>query len=160
MIPIYHGATDPLNKNSEQLEKLFDDFTDVVLGPHVTPQNRLARSGYEGLEMPWDRKETASMFNKEASIERRWNSNDATGDDQKLFDGIAAKEWPMPAVEAMLGTSSPVVRWREAHPDLVGTDKDCVKVLIKQICEILGVEEDRATLRGGVAISLFCVKKA
>lgn len=48
-------------------------------------------------------------------------------------------------------------RWREAHPELVGTEKDIVKVLIKEIKEVIGDAESVVT---GNGYALLLVKKA
>lgn len=115
--------------------------------------------------MPWDQVQTASLFDKGNFLHRVWMSSDGTGTDGQVyfFDTNATKDWPLPVVEKMLDVSSPVTRWREAHPDLAGTDEDCLKVHMRQICEVMGVpkgEEHKATIRGAVGISLFCVKRA
>jgi hypothetical protein len=34
-----------------------------------------------------------------------------------------------------------VTRWREAHPDLVGTEEDCVLKTMNAIAKVLGVED-------------------
>jgi trans-aconitate 3-methyltransferase len=152
-----------LNPNPDKVEEIVTHFRDVVLGPYITAQNRLAQSGYAGLEMPWDWEETAGLYDKDAFLRRQWISTDEVVDGQDFFEADSRKAWPMPAVEAMLGTTSPVTRWREAHPDLVGTEKDCLKVHIKELCEAMGVpkgQENSATLRGAVGLSLICVKRA
>lgn len=60
-------------------------------------------------------------------------------------------------VEMGLSTASPVNRWREAHPELVGTEKDIVKVLVAQLKEAMGDAESVVTGNGW---ALLLVKKA
>jgi hypothetical protein len=53
-----------------------------------------------------------------------------------------------------LSTASLVTRWRAANPELVGIDKDAVKVFIRGLKEVLGGQD--WILRGmGTAILLF-----
>lgn len=53
-----------------------------------------------------------------------------------------------------LSTASMVTRWRAANPELVGTEKDVVKVFIRALREALGGQD--WILRGsGTAILLF-----
>lgn len=53
-----------------------------------------------------------------------------------------------------LSTASMVTRWRAANPESVGTDKDAVKVFIRELKEVLGGQD--WILRGtGTAILLF-----
>lgn len=149
--------------NNAKIQELMDHFTNVTLGPYLTPGNKLAQSGYLGLNLPWDQPETASLFEKDTLLEKRWYSQDA--DSQKLgfFSDLARNQWPLKAVKAMLGTMSPVIKWREAHPDLAGTDQDCVDVVIRQICTAIGAPnglEDGTTLSGGMGIVLFSLKRA
>lgn len=57
-------------------------------------------------------------------------------------------------VEQALATASTVTRWREAHPDLVGTEQDCVKVFVKDLREALG-GKDEILSGGATTIMLF-----
>ena len=47
-----------------------------------------------------------------------------------------------------------VTRWREAHPDLVGTKKECVRVFVNNLREALG-GKDELLSGGATAILLF-----
>ncbi len=40
-----------------------------------------------------------------------------------------------------LGTTSMMIRWRDAHPQLAGTDEDLIVKMIKELREILGGDE-------------------
>lgn len=129
----------------------------------MTPGNLLAHSGYVGLEMPWDNMETAALFEKDTFLRRRWDTDDESSDNNDMFREAAQLKWSLKEIEAMAQTMSPVTRWREAHPDLVGTDKDCVKIILAETREALGVPEDEdanTTLHGGFALVLLCVKRA
>ncbi|CRG87841.1 Putative methyltransferase DDB_G0268948 [Talaromyces islandicus] len=151
-------ATNPStpNANNVKVQEIMDHFSNVVVGPYVTPRNKLATSGYRGLNLPWDQAETASCFEKNSLLEKRWYSTEPEGRETGFFGGLAQDEWPLTAVKAMLGTMSPVIRWREAHPDLAGTDQDCVEVVIRQLCEAIGASnalEDGTTMAGGTQVS-------
>jgi len=68
------------------------------------------------------------------------------------------RESTLAEVEMYLGTASPVTRWREAHPDLVGTEKDIVKAYTKDVQAVLSPGQDKVLQGAGMAILLF--KKA
>lgn len=53
-----------------------------------------------------------------------------------------------------MGTVSMVTRWRAANPELVGTDKDVVKVFAKELREALG-GQDWVVEGSGTTIMLF-----
>jgi trans-aconitate 3-methyltransferase len=114
--------------------------------------------------MPWNDAGTAALFEQETFVRREFDAKSLISDDFNFFSsGASGPESPLKAVEALIGTLSPVTRWREAHADLVGTDKDCVKVLIAQISEVLGditSEKDLSPLLGNEAAAVLSVKRA
>jgi trans-aconitate 3-methyltransferase len=61
-------------------------------------------------------------------------------------------------IEQDLATASMVTRWREAHPDLVGTEGDCVRVFVNNLREVLGGKEE--LLSGGSTTILLFKKSA
>ncbi len=66
-------------------------------------------------------------------------------------------------IEAMIATMSQVTRWREAHPNLVGTDEDCVKVVMAEISKVMlgvGDKVDMKSLFGGFCTVVLFVKRA
>jgi hypothetical protein len=67
-------------------------------------------------------------------------------------------EMTLDELETGLGTASMVTRWRKAHPDLVGTENDCVEQTMTKVRSALGVgdeENPKMTVGSGVAILLF-----
>jgi len=61
-----------------------------------------------------------------------------------------------------MSTASPVQRWREAHPDAVGTDQDVVKKMsrvIEQNLHEAGVEKGMEMVKGSPRCVLLMVKK-
>ncbi len=65
-------------------------------------------------------------------------------------------------MERILGTMSPVQRWREAHPDAVGTERDVIRVMRREIERLLheaGVEEGKEVVKGSLRGVLLMVKK-
>ena len=61
-----------------------------------------------------------------------------------------------------MATGSAEVRWRQAHPEDVGTARDALKMLRKEIEELLheaGVEKGQEKLKGAVHGVVLVVKK-
>ena len=56
-------------------------------------------------------------------------------------------------LERQLGTASMVTRWRAAHPELTGTERDCVRECMDRIRGVVG--EERFRVGGGTALLLF-----
>lgn len=68
----------------------------------------------------------------------------------------------MDTFEKMMSTGSPVTRWRQANPDLVGTEKDVLAILRKEIERLLqevGVKKGEEKVKGSVLGALLVVKK-
>lgn len=146
----------PSTPNHVAVQKAMDDFTEEYLIPYFAPGNFLVQDLYRGLLLPWNLEVPEKTFDEKTFFRKEWDWTE---------DGDASSEKsPITTemVEKLMDTASPTTRWREAHPDLVGTDKDAVKVLVANIKRALhevGVEEGKEVLRaisGGV---LLVVKK-
>jgi hypothetical protein len=64
-------------------------------------------------------------------------------------------EYSLEVAKQALGTVSAVTRWREAHPELAGTEQDIVLVMIEQMHQLLG----ETPFRGGAATVLLMLKR-
>ena len=65
-------------------------------------------------------------------------------------------------MERILGTASPVQRWREAHPDAAGTERDIIRIMRMEIERLLheaGVEKGKEVVKGSLRGVLLIVKK-
>ena len=65
------------------------------------------------------------------------------------------RESSLEDVERGLSTASMVTRWRAAHPDLVGTNKDVVKAFVNEVREALPAGHQKVLQGSGTAILLF-----
>ena len=64
--------------------------------------------------------------------------------------------------EKMMGTASAAIRWRQAHLDDVGTERDVLRMMRREIERLLreaGVEEGKERVKGTVQGALLVVKK-
>jgi hypothetical protein len=93
---------------------------------------------YDQLAMPWDVGTTA--FSPQHFIRREWNRNGSleTGDED-FFGGSI--EMTLKDLGDSLGTASMVTRWCDAHPELVGTDHDCVALTLRKIAKEMGADD-------------------
>jgi len=100
-------------------------------------------------------------FDETTFKRKEWNADGVLSDDGEFFGG--SREVTLAGIEQLSGTGSPIVRWREAHPDLAGTERDCVRVMVKQLQEVLGIkegDEDKVKIKIGTSIVLLMVKRA
>lgn len=132
--------------------EIHDAFT-TAIKPYGEPGNRLAHNLYDDLVLPWTADPSQTAFPEDKFKRFEWDRGKVLSDGKEFFGGTW--EFPLEAYEAGLATVSPVTRWREAHPELVGTKSDCVVVMIEQLREELGERK----LRGGGTTALLMFKK-
>jgi len=90
------------------------------------------------LKMPWDVASNNEAFDQKDTLRKVWNEGGRPEHDGSFFAGVVAG--PLNIVEMGFGTASAVTRWREAHPDLANTEKDCVRAAFAQIADLFEVK--------------------
>jgi hypothetical protein len=125
------------------------------ISSYFLPGNLLAHDMYDGLSLPWDADPSQTAFPKEQFHRFDWDRNYILSDPEgKDFFG-GSMEFPIEMYEAGLGTVSAVTRWRELHPELVGTEKDVVKECVAKMKTAV----DGKGLRGGAPTVLLLFKR-
>jgi SAM-dependent methyltransferase len=146
--------------NHAAIQAAIDENEEQHLKPYFEPGNLLTRNRYLDLSLPWTLNPNVSEFNEGAFFRKDWTSGGSSADGEEFFAGQQTTD--LKKIEKMLSTSSPVTRWRQAHPDAVGTEQDVVKMLVNKIKRLLheaGVEEGQEVLKGDVAVVMLMVKK-
>jgi hypothetical protein len=94
-------------------------------------------------------------------VRREWDRDGILSNGEDFF--LGANETTLERLGNSLGTASMVTRWREAHPELVGTDQDCVKSTMDEIARVLGEDESvdlkSLKIRTGSAVVLLLFKR-
>jgi hypothetical protein len=107
---------------------------------------------YDNLPLPWNVNPLVKEFPHADYIKHDYDREGLLSNGVDFFGGESFTT--LDEESKGLSTASMVTRWRAANPELVGTDKDVVKVFIHALREVLGGEE--WILRGsGTAILLF-----
>ena len=130
-----------------------------MLEPYALAPNRLSRSLYADLPLPWDAQ--VAGFDESSFLRREWDVDGILSDGHDYFGGT--DEGTLASLEKSLGTASMVTRWNEAHPEMAHTDQNCVTVAMKQVRDAMGLkagEEETAKLRTGSASVLLLIKRA
>ncbi|KAF2086190.1 hypothetical protein K490DRAFT_74722 [Saccharata proteae CBS 121410] len=149
-----HYSIHPSTPNFEEMTRTIEAWREKYLLPHRVLGNELVGDFYENLGKPWESTpEAAAAFPESQFSSRIWNrNNQLDGPDGTDFFGgsmvLTEKQ-----ILAVLSTSSMVTRWREAHPDLAGTDEDVVKVLIRDFKGLGGADGIRTA--SGLVVLLF-----
>lgn len=149
----------PFNPNAagiqaavDKMQKALDEY--LVLG------NRVSQQLYVDLALPWTLDAPVAEFDQASFVRKEWG----TGSESEPGDRFYFDQRPMnlDTLEKVLGTASPVNRWREAHPELVGTERDLVRIMRREIQELLhqaGLEPGKEVIQGSVAGVLLLVKR-
>jgi trans-aconitate 3-methyltransferase len=152
-------SSDPSTPNAAAVQKSLFRLEREVLAPYELPPNRLSRDMYDNLILPWDIENTlASAFPESDFVRQEWDRDGILSNGKEFFldgeDG-SESETPLDSLEASLGTASMVTRWREAHPDLAGTEKDCVKEMTAEIRKAIGEDNPKFKVHSSAVLLLF-----
>jgi len=154
----------PSMPGAAKIQAAMDRHFEVNLRPHMTAGNLLTMGGYADLPLPWTKNPgarndeaanaVARQFDEAKFVRRDWAA------DEEFF--VSNSEVNLDGFEKLMATVSAQTRWNQAHPELVGTDKDVIKILRREIEEALheaGVEKGKEKLKGSVLGVLLIVKK-
>jgi hypothetical protein len=122
--------------------------------------NRITRDLYTNLALPWTLSPPVKEFEEATFLRKEWGTDDKSDSSEEFL--APHEQIDLNRFERILGTSSPVIRWREANPEKVGTELDVVRIIRNNIARLLneaGVEEGKELLRGGVKGVLLVVKR-
>ncbi|KAF4335784.1 trans-aconitate 3-methyltransferase [Fusarium beomiforme] len=150
--------------DNTKLRSIFDEFLNS-LAPYSTAGTQLARSGYVDLPMPWNDPSTSALYDHEASTRRVLTAEDGFIPDLRTRDEGRVDESPekqLQRVEKLVGTFGSVNRWQKENPELVGTEKDHVRILIRRVREVMeesGEKIDLSGLAAKMAVALILVKR-
>ncbi|KAK3691647.1 hypothetical protein LTR37_018526 [Vermiconidia calcicola] len=144
----------PSVPNAAAIEAAMYRLEEHYLTPYRHAGNKLVRNGYVDLPLPWTLTPPVNEFDESTFLRRVWDPK------EEFFTG--QREVDLDTFEKMMGTGSAVVRWREAHPHDVGTERDVVKMQRREIERLLhegGVKKGEERVRGAVQGVVLVVKK-
>ncbi|KAL4885784.1 S-adenosyl-L-methionine-dependent methyltransferase [Aspergillus karnatakaensis] len=145
---------DRATPNAEAIDARVEVFEEEMR-PFFAPGNLLTRGLYKDLRLPWTVEPAVEGFEKDSFFRKDWD-----GVDEFLAKG--QPEVDLGTFEKMIGTMSPVTRWREAHPEAVGTEQDIVRRFRRDVEKLLrdaGQELGKERIRGSAQGFLLIVKR-
>jgi SAM-dependent methyltransferase len=159
--------------NGTKLQEWFKKFEQETIAPYELPGNKIARELYLNLGMPWeclDRldgedlglKKLLDEFDEKEFVRLEFNKDGYVAPGETFFSGGIRVDFHR--AKAMLGTASPITRWREANKEKVekGELEDVIDHLIrrtKEIMEEVPEGKGRDWFDGGSALVVLVVKK-
>lgn len=155
------GYVHPTQPGYEAIQAAIDRLRTEHLEVYRIAGNHVARNLYVDLPLPWTIDPPVEAFDPAAFSRQTWTKADNATEDTKTL-GFGPHTISIDAFENLQGTASAMTRWREAHPDAVGTEKDLARIIRRKVESILheiGVAEGEERLIGGVEGALLIVKK-
>jgi SAM-dependent methyltransferase len=147
----------PSMPNASKIQAALDEIEEQDLKPFFEPGNLLTRNLYNDLLLPWTLEKPVTDFDESTFIRKEWGPENS----EEFFVG-GSLTVNLNMMDKIMSTASPVQRWREAHPDAVGTDQDVVKKMsrvIEQNLHEAGVEKGMEMVKGSPRCVLLMVKK-
>ncbi|KAL6233075.1 hypothetical protein BDW75DRAFT_232298 [Aspergillus navahoensis] len=133
--------TSPGTPHAEAIQARIDQF-EAEIQPYLLAGNLLTRGLHKDLGLPWTVESAVEGFDEKMFFSRDWDID-------------------MDVFEQILGTMSPVTRWRADRPDATG-EKDVVRAFRRDIERLLreaGVEEGNEKVKRSAQGILLIVKK-
>ncbi|KAH7127839.1 S-adenosyl-L-methionine-dependent methyltransferase [Dactylonectria estremocensis] len=146
--------THPDLPNSAAIQAAIDRHRETHLLPYITAGSLLTRDRYVDLPLPWTIEQPVDEFDQSAFVRKEWNGHD------QLFTGPS--EYSLDVFEKVMASGSPQTRWNQAHPELLGTDRDVVKILRAEVARLLneaGVEKGKEMVKGQLFGVVLTFKK-
>jgi hypothetical protein len=136
-----------------EIEAIQAEFQRTI-DPYLAPGNRIGDTLYDDLELPWAADPSQTAFPQSQYQRFDWDRGGKLSDGKDFLGGTP--EYPVEVYGKVLGTVSAVTRWREAHPELAGTEKDVVNVSVAKMKKVVGDQP----MKGGSPLALLFFKKA
>ena len=144
----------PSMPNAAAIQAAMNQLQEQHLKPFYVLGNLLTRNRYVDLALPWTLAQPVPEFDESTFFRKDWDVAET------FF--VGQPEVDLDTFEKMMGTGSPTTRWRQAYPDAVGTERDVVRMLRREIERLLheaGVEKGKETVKGAMQGALLMVKK-
>lgn len=137
----------PSTPNAAKIQEALNDCEDHLLKPYHHSFIGLTRGGYAALELPWSLDPPVPGFLEVDFVRKEWDVNGIPSA-PPLDDGrpgnflMGNRKFRVDELEKGLGSSSSVVRFREANPDKAYTEEDPVMLTARRIRDALCGEDE------------------
>ncbi|KAF7958840.1 hypothetical protein EAE96_002371 [Botrytis aclada] len=149
----------PSVPNRSELLRIFLNFERNILAPYELLPNRLSRDMYDNLPLPWNIPHPipSSILPQSQFLKLDYDRGGILSNPESEDFFFGGREVTLTQAEKSLETASMVTRWREAHPEAVGTEKDVLKMHMEELRRAMG---DNESMRTGSSTTIILVKKA
>ncbi|KAF7892988.1 uncharacterized protein EAF02_000526 [Botrytis sinoallii] len=149
----------PSVPNRSELLRIFLNLERNILAPYELLPNRLSRDMYDNLPLPWNIPHPipSSILPQSQFLKLDYDRDGILSNPESDDFFFGGREVTLKQAEKSLETASMVTRWREAHPEAVGTEKDVLKMHMRELRKAMGENE---SMRTGSSTTIILVKKA
>ncbi|KAF2167586.1 hypothetical protein M409DRAFT_54178 [Zasmidium cellare ATCC 36951] len=136
----------PSVPNYQDIQEILSDLEDKMLGPYATPGNMLSRNAYEELPLPWEIQGAECKFEKDSFQHQDGDrggvpsSSPAPGKSFSPFV-LNQKLQTLENLVAALGSTSMVIRWRQANSAKAHTEDDPINITVARLKKALHGQE-------------------
>jgi SAM-dependent methyltransferase len=148
------GYCHPSTHNAEEVQKILWELEHVTFKPFEPPALHIARKLYDSLPLPWTASPSIDVFPESKYVRLEWNRDGQVKPNAHFFSATPPYMISLEKFESALNTASMTKSWRDAHPELAGTDADCIKVAISRLSVALEGREEFEH-GGGTVLLLF-----
>ncbi|OTB15098.1 hypothetical protein K445DRAFT_318476 [Daldinia sp. EC12] len=148
--------------NAAAIQAAVDKFQKEHLVEHLLPGSFLSRNLYADLPLPWSGEHPVTDFDKESFSRIEWGTGSENSLPGDQYFAVGEPDMAMDRLEALMGTTSAIKRWREANPEKAGTEEDVVRLMRREVERLLheaGVEKGKEVIRRAESGVLLVVKK-
>jgi hypothetical protein len=146
----------PSVPNAAAIRGVMEEINEKELKPFVEPGNLLTKDLCSRLPLPWTLAEPVEEFDENTFYRKEY------GEDSEEFMEREVRIADLDTMEKVMGTISPVQRWRDAHPNEIGTEGDVVRRMRRELERLLregGVEEGEERVGVSFKVVLLMAKK-
>lgn len=149
--------------NHEAINKALHGIRDREIEAFYEVGNRVSQNLYVDLGLPWKVSPVVSGFDEVSVFRKEWGTevNGDVGDEGEEFMLGGQKWFGVDIFEVMMGTGSPITRWREANPEKTG-EMDVVRVMRREVERLLkeaGVAEQDLAVKAKMNGVLIILKR-
>lgn len=150
----------PSMKNWKEIDRILHELEDGMLAPYALPGNIISRNAYDKLLLPWNIQSTKGLF-EEATFQKNDWDRDGVPSAPALADGtpgpfLCSDTQTLTSFIKGFGSSSMVIRWRQANPEKANTEQDPVNLTVEALRGVVGADDQ---LLLGPSTSLLLLRR-
>ncbi|KAK5173164.1 uncharacterized protein LTR77_003286 [Saxophila tyrrhenica] len=143
----------PSMPNAARVQAVVSELEDGALREYHNSGTALTRAAYQTLDLPWKVSPSVDEFDEGSFVRQEWDKGGIPSADGGKGPFLHDREVSVEDLGRGLASASSVIRWREAHSEKAGGEKDPVVVAMKGVRDALGGGE---MMRDEAVTAMYC----